>query len=295
MSTFHTSVSARQLFLPAIVVFGLLLGAIVDFWVGSPGDAMLLLAAFVASGAGVLIRWSDGALGDQLRSLVPPAFGRQVAATGLFTFSAAAVFIKITEDVVENESYHLDRATSFLVHGLDTAMLDTIMRGASELGTIGVFAYVAVAVLTWCWRSRDAAAFAGLLGVIAADQSFKHVLKNIFDRPRPALFHDIPALDSYSYPSGHAMAAVAMYGMVAVVIGRLEPRLKPWLGWGAAGLAVLIGYSRVYLGAHWFTDVLAGYAAGATILGAGIMWLEAFPPRRTETSPIASSSVSNRS
>src|SRR5207247_8730988 len=71
---------------------------------------------------------------------------------------------------------------------------------------------------------------------------------------------------SYSFPSGHAMAALAIYGMVAVIVARRWPRLRWPIMMGACVMIVAIGVSRVYLGHHWATDVLAGYAAGAFIL-----------------------------
>jgi undecaprenyl-diphosphatase len=277
MTVMRSIPPALEVYLPRVAVVSMLLGAIADFVVGSPGDASLLLAAFVASAIGTLIPSSHSAVESRLMKYLPSSSSKRLGTFGLFTFSAAAVFAKITEDVVENESPHLDRATSFMVHGLDTPTLDTIMRGFSFIGSISVVAFVAVAVMVWCWRRRDGVAIGALVGVIAADQLLKPVLKHIFERPRPDLFHEVPRLDTYGYPSAHAMAAVAIYGIIAVVIGRLAPGAKRWAFWGAGVLAIMIGYSRIYLGLHWITDVLGGFAAGATILGAGIMWLEAFP------------------
>jgi undecaprenyl-diphosphatase len=113
-----------------------------------------------------------------------------------------------------------------------------------------------------------------LLGVIAVNEGLNFGLKHLFGRLRPNLFEEIATLHSYSFPSGHAMAAAAIYGMIAVVIARLAPSLRLSVGPVAVALALLIGLSRIYLGVHWITDVLAGYAAGATILFGGILWLE---------------------
>jgi len=100
-------------------------------------------------------------------------------------------------------------------------------------------------------------------------EALNFVLKEAFHRARPSLW-DVVALHSYSFPSGHAMAAVAIYGMAAVVAVRLWPRLTRVGEIGMPLLALLIGISRVYLGAHWPTDVLAGFAAGAFILSGGV-------------------------
>src|SRR5581483_1693245 len=93
-----------------------------------------------------------------------------------------------------------------------------------------------------------------------------------FQRVRPSLW-TAATLHSYSFPSGHAMAAVAIYGMAAVVAGRLWPRAARGAGIAMPILALMIGISRVYLGLHWATDVLAGFAAGAFILSGGVFLL----------------------
>ena len=184
---------------------------------------------------------------------------------------------------------------SLWIYQFDTPALDKIMQVISDVGSFPALMYVAVIVLTWSWRSRDVGAFAGLLGVIAVDETLNRILKNIFDRPRPNLFEEISTLHSYSFPSGHSMAAVANYGMMAAVIGRLEPRLKGWVNTAVLILALLIGLSRIYLGVHWVTDVLAGYAAGAAILFAGILWLEAYPPNPINQTAPARHASSRRS
>jgi len=256
-------------------VISLLLGSIADFLVGSPGDASLLLAAFLASAVAALLISPDE----------PPRFDRHLPVAlrakpflpfALFGFASLAVFAKIAEDVVENESPRLDRSVSLFVHALANPVLDLLMNMFSFIGSFPTQACVAVGVLTWCWIRKDRAAVVALLAVVALDETLNRILKNIFDRPRPTMFEEIATLHSYSFPSGHAMAAVANYGMMAIVVGRLVPPAKDWVYGGAVVLGLLIGLSRIYLGVHWVTDVLAGYAAGAAILFAGILWLEGF-------------------
>lgn len=281
--------------LAAGAVFILLFGAIADLLLGSPGDAAMLFAASAASAIALMLLRPNTALRLRLDKYLPASWDKRLVAFALFAFGSAAVFAKIAEDVVEHESPGLDRAVSLWVHSFDTPGLDTVMLGLSYVGSFPVTSYVAALVLIWCWRSRDFAAFAGLLGVIAIDENLNHILKDIFDRPRPTLFEEIATLHSYSFPSGHAMAAVANYGMIAAVVGRLAPPLRGWVNWGVAILALLIGLSRIYLGVHWVTDVLAGYAAGTAILFAGILWLEAYPPTHTAGSPPARQPSSNGS
>lgn len=84
-----------------------------------------------------------------------------------------------------------------------------------------------------------------------------------FQRPRPVPFFDTPLPSSYSFPSGHALFSFCFYGMLAAIItARLHSRSARTVIWLLAGVLVaLIGLSRIYLGVHYPSDVLAGYAA----------------------------------
>ena len=98
-----------------------------------------------------------------------------------------------------------------------------------------------------------------------------------FHRARPAPFFGIPAPNSYSYPSGHALFAVCFFGTLAwILAARRASRLARGALWGGAiVIAWLIGYSRIYLGVHYPTDVIAGYASALvwlTVLEAGGRW-----------------------
>lgn len=266
---------------------GFLFGAswnVLERWIGNAG---LFLAALLAIGVAVLLLHRRAWLKSQFDKHLPAALDKRQAALGLVALGAAALFVKISEDVVTHESTQFDRTASLWVHQLDTPTLDVIMRVFTFIGSFPVVAAVSLIVLAWCRRRRDQDAITGLLGVIAVDEALNFYLKHLFERPRPSLFEEIATLHSYSFPSGHAMAAVAIYGMIAVVIARLVPRLQIWIGAAAVALAFLIGLSRIYLGVHWVTDVLASYAAGATILFGGIAWLE-FRPADSWRSPNAS-------
>ena len=256
---------------------GYLFGAswnVLERWAGHAG---LFLAALAAISVAALLLRRRAWLSDALDRYLPEPFDKRQAALGLVALGGAALFVKISEDVITHESTQFDRAVSLWVHQFDTPMLDAIMQLFSFVGSFPVIALVAAALLAWAWRKRDRDAFVALLGVIALNEALNFYLKHLFERPRPTLFEEIATLHSYSFPSGHAMAAAAIYGMIAVVAGRLVPRLKSWAAVGGFVLASLIGLSRIYLGAHWVTDVLAGYAAGATVLFAGILWLEFCP------------------
>jgi undecaprenyl-diphosphatase len=99
------------------------------------------------------------------------------------------------------------------------------------------------------------------------------VLKSLFDRPRPDVVVHLVGVSSASFPSGHAMASATIYLTLGALLARVQPqrRLKIYAGVVAATLTVLVGLSRVYLGVHWPTDVLAGWCVGAA--WAMLCWL----------------------
>jgi undecaprenyl-diphosphatase len=88
------------------------------------------------------------------------------------------------------------------------------------------------------------------------------LLKIAFHRTRPSFASEFVTDGSFSFPSGHAMESIVIYGVLAVLIIERHPsrRALVWLAW--LGLAALIGFSRLYLGVHYISDVLAGFAAG---------------------------------
>jgi undecaprenyl-diphosphatase len=104
-----------------------------------------------------------------------------------------------------------------------------------------------------------------MVGMAALDLA----LKLAFHRPRPVAFFG-PTPSSYSFPSGHAMGSVCFYGVLAAILAaRARRRVAKWSIWtGAVLLIGMVGYSRIYLGVHYPSDVIAGYCAGAVWVGA---------------------------
>lgn len=182
--------------------------------------------------------------------------------------AAAVAFLEITDAVLEGEATHFDRTVALWLHGLDSPALDRVMRVLTLLGSFYFLGPLVMAVGIWAWlcTRRDLAAVLG--AVAATTEALNLALKHVFHRPRPTLFTEIVRPESFSFPSGHAMASVAIYGMAAFVIGRLQPRARWPVYVGSAVLVLLIGISRVFLGVHWPTDVLAGFAAGSIVLAA---------------------------
>ncbi|MGB3707361.1 phosphatase PAP2 family protein [Gordonia sp. (in: high G+C Gram-positive bacteria)] len=159
---------------------------------------------------------------------------------------------RITDWVVESRHEPL----TSIVH-LVTVFGDTLTL---TLVVIGVL------VLTWLSNRIDLSALI-VLGAISA-YVMMLILKVTFARPRPPVEDRLIDVGGASFPSGHAMLSTVVYGLTAVIVFRLFPRVRARsavLLW-APGLVVLIGLSRVYLGVHWMSDVLFGWIFG-------ILWL----------------------
>lgn len=134
-------------------------------------------------------------------------------------------------------------------------------------GSSTFYLLVSLLVCSWYLYSKQRDRLYLYLICIGGGGVLNQVLKLIFERVRPDIF-PIIAESGYSFPSGHAMGAICFYGILAYFAGLgLKNRTVRWLLMSSAGIyIVLIGLSRVYLGVHYPTDILAGYAAGATWL-----------------------------
>ena len=176
-------------------------------------------------------------------------------------------FAELADGVVEGESRRFDRAVLLWIHSSFPGWLDGPMRLVTALGYYWVvIPLLAVAVLAFYrkdWR------LSAILLVVSTSGSIvlTTVLKAIFERSRPELFDSGYTASFYSFPSGHATIAVGFYGTLTLL---LAYRLRGYARWLVAAcgvsLVLLIGFSRLYLGVHYPTDVLAGYLAA-------LLWL----------------------
>jgi undecaprenyl-diphosphatase len=110
-------------------------------------------------------------------------------------------------------------------------------------------------------------------GSIASGLLASTLLKYFFDRPRPDVVPHAVYVSTSSFPSGHSMLSAVTYLVLGALLARSQERklVKAYFLLGAVFLTVLVGVSRVYLGVHWPTDVLAGWTAGA--VWALLCWL----------------------
>lgn len=180
----------------------------------------------------------------------------------------AAVFLLIFFSIPGEGPSGLDRAVGDWIIGTDNAGWSSVMRTVTVLGgsmVIVGMTLLLTAAATWFMGIRKAAwIIAGVAVAFLANTA----LKTWIARPRPDTAWGIEA-DGFSFPSGNAMLAAVLYGMFAIwmgMYGKIGKGAKTAIGLIAAQLIVLIGWSRLYFGVHYVTDVLAGYAAGGLII-----------------------------
>lgn len=205
----------------------------------------------------------------------------------LLSLVALWIFAGVTEDVIHHDPLtKFDLTLSTWIRAHSTPLGDRIFVVMSALGSPaamaavgGVGALVLLVRRKWLILTAWIAAFAGA-GLLTL------VLKNIIQRPRPVDASQFLYGMTFSFPSGHALGSLVGYGMLAYVVGSTwvkSVRGRVRLGIGTAMLVLAIGISRLYLGVHYFSDVVAGYAVGILWLSACISGLQAVQRRPLST------------
>jgi undecaprenyl-diphosphatase len=175
------------------------------------------------------------------------------------------VFAWLTEEVFEGDAQVFDEGVRSFVNGHSSPALTAAMRVATYFGsTVLILSLTVCSALIFYLIKRRRAALLMLVMMTGA-LVLNTALKLSFHRTRPAAFFGVVAPHSYSFPSGHALHSLCLFGTLAAL---LQPRLRGatarlfvWVA--TAAVVALVGFSRIYLGVHYPTDVLAGYAAGA--------------------------------
>ena len=156
----------------------------------------------------------------------------------------------------------VDRWVAASLHAQVMPVATTVAQAVTQLGSTAVLVAVTViaAMLLARLGRRGDAAF--LVAVLAGAEALTWGLKVVFQRERPSFADPVATASSFSYPSGHALVSLAVYGGLAhVLLGSLPSARARRAGWMAAALIVAaVGFSRLYLGVHYLSDVLAGYS-----------------------------------
>lgn len=193
---------------------------------------------------------------------------------GVLLTLAAIVFLELAEDVWFREGFAWDDPIALAVHAWQRPWLDAAMKAVTWTGGPGAL-FGAVAYGLWQAGRRNRWRAWLVTGSYVGAVGLSLLLKALFQRPRPALFPPLVVANGFSFPSGHTLGALIFYGLIAAFLWQDGRRLPAVL---VAAWAPVIGLSRIYLGVHHPSDVLASLSAGAlwVVMGLLVMrWLQA--------------------
>lgn len=192
---------------------------------------------------------------------------------GLSAAVCAAIFFAWLAGAVERGTLAgFDVAVRGTIHSWASPLLTRAMQGITNLGS-APFLIALGLVGAWQLAARKRIRAAVILAASAIGaQGFDQLLKVIFHRQRPeAFFGQSPA--SYSFPSGHSVESCCFYGVMAAIVSvnmrSRAQRVGIWML--AAAITLLVGFSRIYLGVHYPTDVLGGYSAA--VVWVTLVWI----------------------
>jgi membrane protein DedA with SNARE-associated domain/membrane-associated phospholipid phosphatase len=223
-----------------------------------------------------------GRFWPSLGAVISPAHPGSLS---IILFAALAVtaliaFLHIMSSVFgQSTLIDADLSIHNMMQGLRNAPGDEIMTIVTMLGDGFVMISVGLAIVAWLlWRREWRIAAAAFVTILAA-RLFVPLMKMWLQRPRPLELSGLPEV--FSFPSGHTTFATVTLGVFAVLASH---GLRSWgkaVVFAALGIAVIaIAYSRIYLGAHWMSDVLGGFLFGAVMIAAFGIAIEAVPSRR---------------
>lgn len=185
--------------------------------------------------------------------------GAALAALGVTAFAGVAHWVRA------GATQPFDEAVLRWLGAHRIPLLEALFLELTFLGTATVVIGLAAVSALFLALMRQRTAAALLLWATLGAVLLNFVLKSLFDRPRPQLFDWGTHAATTSFPSGHAMSAAAVYGTVAFLAARLTYRrgVRRAIYAGATLLVLVVAFSRLYLGVHYPTDVLAGLVVGA--------------------------------
>lgn len=170
----------------------------------------------------------------------------------------------LAHEMLEGETLHFDDAVRNAIHGVASVRTTAVMLAASRFGSPAILAPIGILFAVYFyavgWRRAAALLPLTMLGAGLLDT----ILKEGFRRARPVAFFDYPLPTSYSFPSGHAMFGFCFFVALAVLLSPRvkQPAIRVAIWTLAVFLAFIIGVSRIYLGVHYPSDVVAGWGSG---------------------------------
>jgi membrane-associated phospholipid phosphatase len=189
--------------------------------------------------------------------------GLELLAGLLVLTGGAWVFGVMAEELAEGDTEVDMRFADWLHEHASTGWTE-FFEFVTFLGNVPTLVAVTFVAAVVLWRKRQTAELQLLLLAVVGTQILTFGLKLGFERERPFFSDPLATENTYSFPSGHASVSLAVYGTLGYIAARHASTRRAQLGWlGAAALLVLlIGFSRLYLGVHFLSDVIAGFSLG---------------------------------
>ncbi len=191
-------------------------------------------------------------------------------------------FVELADTVLEGEARAFDRAILLAMRNpadrsdpVGPLWVEEMGRDFTALGGVAILVLLTAAVIGYLLLARRSRVALLVFTAVGGGVLLSTLLKRGFDRPRPELVAHEAEVYTASFPSGHSMMAAVTYLTLGALLARIHARraLKVYFLNIAVLLAVIVGVSRIYMGVHWPTDVLAGWSAGA--VWALLCWLVA--------------------
>ena len=183
------------------------------------------------------------------------------------------IFAELADEVIEGDTKSFDETVLLAMRTpgdsadpVGPRWLHELGRDFTALGGVGFLTLLTLAVIGFLVLQRRYGAAVLVAVSIGGGFLVSSLLKYGFERPRPDLISHESYVYTTSFPSGHSMLSAVTYLTLGALLARIQPqlRLKAYIMLLAILLTLLVGISRVYLGVHWPTDVLAGWAVGSS-------------------------------
>ena len=215
---------------------------------------------------------------------------------GLAVFGSIWGFLYTLDEVREGDAARFDsmvllafRRPGQLATPIGPRWLQETARDVTALGGFTVLTLVVLLAFALLWLHRRRAQALVLVAAVLGGELLAQAIKLIVGRARPDLVPHLDVVYSASFPSGHSTLSPIVYFTLAAIVAAGEGRRaqKVLLIATALALVLAIGLSRVYLGVHWPTDVLAGWALGAAVAVVASLAVHLVAPHRRETGAVA--------
>ena len=194
---------------------------------------------------------------------------------GLFLLLSALLFafVKLASEVGEGDTMAFDKlvmaslrnpnnlAVPIGPHWLQVAMLDL-----TSIGGVAVLSLLTVIVTALLAVNRNGRLALFVAVAVSSGATVSTLLKSLFHRPRPELVAHLVNVNTTSFPSGHAMNSAVVYLTLGALLAKTlsDQKARSFVMAVSVALTLIVGFSRIYLGVHWPSDVLAGWAVGAS-------------------------------